>query len=204
MTGRAKARPLFDRLTVLSDAVAGAMSRLRDREAEHGQVVAKITAATDAIVEAHAVGDDAEAARLSVERATLEGGVIRDAEERVEGARVALSRAEVELSMFAASNVDGLLAEWQPDAFAAVEAVEAAVAGLEQARSRWLAVQADAASLLRLAGQGTSELPVFPERLETLVRDARRAGGVAVPAPLPSGCAQLQTSAPTGSVARRS
>jgi hypothetical protein len=30
-------------------------------------------------------------------------------------------------------------------------------------------------------------LPPFPERLATLVRDARRAGGVDVPAPIPGG-----------------
>jgi hypothetical protein len=185
MTRRAKKRPLSDRLTALGDAVTSAKARLRDMELEHGQVTAKIAAASDAIVEAHAIGDTAEATRLSTERAKLEGGVIRDAEERLAGARVAVSRAEVELSTFAASNVEGLLAESRPAALAAVQAVEAAVAGLEQARSEWNAVQADVAGLLRLAGQSTRDLPVFPPRLDTLVQDARRAGGVDVPAPLP-------------------
>jgi hypothetical protein len=41
------------------------------------------------------------------------------------------------------------------------------------------------AGLLRTAGRDTGALPVFPERLAGLVRDARRAGGSDVPAPLP-------------------
>jgi len=185
MTARAKARPLSDRLAELSDAVTAAKQRARDAELEHGQVVAKITAARDAIVEAHAVGDAATAARLSKDRARLEGATLRGAEERLEGARVALSRAEVEVSTFAASNLQGLLAERQPDAQAAVEAVEAAVEALGQAQAGWNAAEADTAALLRLAGADTGSLPKFPERLATLVRDARRAGQVGVPAPLP-------------------
>jgi hypothetical protein len=46
-------------------------------------------------------------------------------------------------------------------------------------------VESEAAALLRLAGRDTRDLPRFPELLANLVRDARRAGGVGVPTPLP-------------------
>ena len=177
---------MSDRLSALSAAVTAAKERARAMELEHGQVVAMIAAARDGIVEAHAVGDDAAVARLSKDREQLEGGAIRDAEERLEGARVAVSRAEVEVSTYAASNIEGLLRERHPSARAAVKAVAASVAALGQAQGKWDTVQADVAALLRLAGQNTGSLPRFPETLATLVRDARRAGGVDVPAPLPA------------------
>ncbi len=51
------------------------------------------------------------------------------------------------------------------------------------------------AALLRVAGRDPSVLPRFPELLANLSRDARRAGGVGVPAPLP-GQAAFVTIAP--------
>ena len=86
-----------------------------------------------------------------------------------------------------APNIEGLLRERHPSARAAVKAVAASVAALGQAQGKWNQVQADVAALLRLAGQNTGTLPRFPETLATLVRDARRAGGVAVLPPLPGG-----------------
>ena len=75
--------PLTDRLTALRAAVTAAKDRLRAVEHEHAQVAAKIAAATDAIVEAHAIGDEATAARLGKDRAELEGATLREAEERL-------------------------------------------------------------------------------------------------------------------------
>ena len=42
-------------------------------------------------------------------------------------------------------------------------------------------------ALLRLAGQSTAEVPRFPQQLEMLVRDAKRAADVRVLAPVPGG-----------------
>jgi ABC-type taurine transport system substrate-binding protein len=110
---------------------------------------------------------------------------LREAGERLEGAKRAVARAEVERSTFAVENADGLIAERRPDALAAVEEVEAAVQRLSEAHGRWHAVSGEVAGLLRLAGRDSRDIPSFPAELEELVRDARRAGGVPVPAPLP-------------------
>ena len=48
---------------------------------------------------------------------------LREAEDRLEGAKRAAVRADVDRSTFAAENVDGLIAERRPDASVAVEEV---------------------------------------------------------------------------------
>jgi hypothetical protein len=73
-----------------------------------------------------------------------------------------------------------------PEAVAAARAVEQ----FGHAYGQWQAVAAEIVGLLRLAGGDTS-LPAFPERLASLVRDARRADGVQVPPPIPGGTAAL-------------
>ena len=158
--------------------------RARAAELEHNRMKAQVEEATEAIVEAHASGDAARAEKLGKERSRLEGAV-RQAGERLEGARLAVTRAETERGLFAAESLDGLIAEREPDARAAAQAVEDAVEQLRAAQAQWTMVETDAASLLRLAGRSTNVLPRFPEALAALVRDARRAGGVDVPAPLP-------------------
>jgi hypothetical protein len=70
-------------------------------------------------------------------------------------------------------------------ALAAVEEVEAAVQRLAEAHGRWHAVAGEVSGLLRLAGRDSRDMPTFRAELEELVRDARQAGAVAVPPPLP-------------------
>jgi hypothetical protein len=185
MTARKQDRPLTARLIELGVAVRAAKQRERECEQAQRRFAADVARLTDVIVDAHADGDDARAAKASRERATLEAGGAREAGERLEGARRAAQRAEADRATFLVENVDALIAEREPDARAAAQAVEEAVERLGQAQAAWNAVEADVAALLRLAGKNTGELPQFPEALATLVRDARRAGGVDVPAPLP-------------------
>jgi hypothetical protein len=183
----ARKTPLSDRLAELSAAVPVANQHARALELEHRRVVAEIARLTDAIADAYADGDDARAAKAITQRATLETGSLREAEERLEGARRAVSRAESERGMFAREHTEALIAERRPDAVAAAEAVEAAIEQLGDAHARWQAVAAEVAGLLRLAGRDSRDMPTFPARLTDLVRDARRAGGVGVPAPVPGG-----------------
>lgn len=185
MTRRAKERPLSDRLAALGEAMTAAKQRERECELEHRRVDAEIAQLTDAIADAYADNDEARAAKASKQRASLEDGSLREAEERLEGARRAVQRADVERATFAAENIDGLLAERQGDALAVARAVENAVEDLGQAHAAWNGVESDVAGLLRLAGRDTRDVPTFPDPLANLVRDARRAGGVGVPAPLP-------------------
>jgi hypothetical protein len=194
MTARKRDRPLSARLAELGDAVIAAQQRVREMEAESVRVKASVDEATEGIVEAHAAGNMALAEKLSTDRERLEGSAVRDAGERVEGASRALMRAEAERGLFAVESIDGLLAEIEPDARAAASAVEEAVEQLGHAQARWNAVQADVAAVLRIAGQST-QLPQFPERLATLVREAKRAGGVGVPAPVPPSLPSIRKAA---------
>jgi hypothetical protein len=178
--------PLSDRLAALSEAVPAANRRARECELAHRRVVAEIAQLTDAVTDAYADGDEGRAAKASKQRAALEQGSLREAEERLEGARRAVQRADVERSTFAMENIDGLIAERRADATAAAAAVEEAVEALGEAHARWQGVAAEVMSLLRLTG-GDTRLPAFPEKLSDLVRDARRAGGVGCPPPVPGG-----------------
>ena len=185
MSARNPKRPLSARLAELSEAIVRGNQRVRDAEIAQRRAEADVARLRDAVIDAHADGDEQRAAKASRERAELEQSALREAQERLEGARRAVQRADVERSTFAVQSIDALIAEREPDARAAARAVEEAVERLGQARAAWNAVEADVAALLRLAGKNTGELPRFPEALATLVRDARRAGGVDVPAPLP-------------------
>ena len=138
----------------------------------------------EARIEAFAAQDDTAADKLAVDRAEAER-VVSEFAERLEGARRATHRADVELSTFAASNLAALLSERVPQAQAAVGAVTQALEALTSAHSSWLAVETESMRLLRLAGHDTRDQPRFPERLAELVRDARRAGDEIVPLPLP-------------------
>lgn len=183
----ARKMPLSDRLGELSAAVPAAKRRERECDMAFRDVTANVAHLRDAILDAHADGDEQRAAKASKERAKLEGGALRDAEERLEGAKRAVSRAEAERGVFAAENIDGLLIERGSDAMAVAKAAEGALERLGEAHAAWGAMEQEIGGLLRLAGRDTRDLARFPEPLANLVRDARRIGGVRVPAPLPLG-----------------
>ena len=182
MTGGAKARPVSARLVELGDAIVAAKQRARAAELGHREITAKVEQTTEAIKDAYAAGDEAKAAKLGRERAKLAGDTTPG--ERLEGAQRAVAKAEASRGLYASENADGLIAELEPDARAAAQAVEDAVEQLGAAHAAWSGVQSDVAALLRLAGRSTA-LPAFPPALLDLTRDARRAGGVGVPLPLP-------------------
>ena len=199
MTPRKQDRPLTARLAQLGEALVAAKQRVRERELEHRRVAAEIAQLTDAVANAFADNDEARAAEASKQRASLEQGGLREAEERLEGARRAAQHADVERATFAAENIDGLIAERQSDAEAVARAVDDAVGQLGRAHADWQAVGGEVATLLRLAGRDTS-LPAFPPRLADLVRDSRRAQAV-VPPPVPGGL-EIVTSTSTSTLSR--
>jgi hypothetical protein len=196
MTARKQDRPLSARLAVLSEAVPAAQRRARECEMTHRRVVAEIAQLTDAVAEAYADDDEARAAKASKQRATLELGSLRDAEERLEGARRAQQRADVERATFAAENLPGLLHERADEAQAVARQVEQALARLMQAHVAWTATEQDVAALFRLAGRETRDVARFPAELAELVRHARRVGAIEVPAPLPVAIAGAPARAP--------
>ena len=113
----------------------------------------------------------------------------------MEAAQRAVGLADAEHGSYAAQNLPELLLERSPDARAAADAVEQAVADLVQAKVKWDAIQADAIALLRLAGASTAGLPSFPNRLADLVRDARRVGGIGCPPPIDAPTASVSEAA---------
>jgi hypothetical protein len=127
MTARKQDRPLSARLDKLGAALVAAKQRERECELGHRRVAAEIAQLTDAIADAYADNDEARAAKASTQRASLEQGRLREAEERLQGARRAAQRADVERATFAAGTIDGLIAEREVDALAAARAVEDAV-----------------------------------------------------------------------------
>jgi hypothetical protein len=176
-------RPLTDRMAELGEAVAAAKIKARELEVAEQSIRAEVATLSEAVIEAHAVGDNALGVKLSKQRARAEGAGLRDASERLEGAKRAVDRAEVERATFCAENVDRLLREKKPDADAAAQAVQDAVAALAAAQKQWDSAQSGLAAILRLAGRSTEGLPVFPTALVDLTRHARRAGQVDVPSP---------------------
>jgi len=189
-------RPCQARLAELGAAVAAARARVREAETAHQRALAEIARFKDVAIEAYSVGDEPRAAKASKERARLEGSALRDASERVQGAQLAATTAEDERGRYAAERADELLHELEPDARAAAQAVEDAVEALTRAHSRWNEAQATVANLLRSAGRDTGTLPEFPGALATLVRDARRAGDLRVPPPLPGGRSMIPSKRP--------
>jgi len=184
MTARTK-QPLNARLAEHGAAVTTAKQRVRELELTHGRVAADVARLRDATVDSFADGDEQRAAKASRERATLERDGLPEAVERLEGARRALQRAEVEAGAFAVEHLDGLVRERSEQAHAAARQVEEALDGLAKAYAAWTAVEQDVAGLYRLAGQPTQDVARFPAELAELVRHARRVGDVEVPAPLP-------------------
>jgi hypothetical protein len=182
MTARKTRQPLNTRLGELEQAVAAARAREREVEREREIAKAEVARITEGLVEAFARGDEVAAGRLASERADAEWAV---AAERLEGARRATQRAEVELSTFARENLEGLLRERVPQANAAAHAVTDALEALHAAHAEWTSVEVASMALLRLAGQRTDSQPRFPPALAALVRDARRVDAGNVPLPLP-------------------
>jgi hypothetical protein len=121
------------RLAELGAAVVAAKQRVRDAEIAQRRVEADVARLRDAVIDAHADGDEARAAKARSERATLERDGLPEAVERFEGARLALQRAEIEVGAFAVEHLDGLLSELRPDAVRVAEAVEEAVEQLSRA-----------------------------------------------------------------------
>jgi hypothetical protein len=185
MTGRKKApaTPLHDRLAELRDAIVTAKRRAREVELEHQAAQAEVERIGEARVEAFAAGDEPLADDLQAERVSAEQAV-RDFAERVAGAERAVQHAEAEHARFARANLGGLLAERTEDARKVAADVEAAVQALQAAHRNWNAMDTEVGALFGLAEVRTHRA-TFPQALENLVRDARRASGVSVPPPLP-------------------
>jgi formate dehydrogenase maturation protein FdhE len=176
-------RPHSAQLTELGEQITLARQRARELELAQQRITDEAAALAEEIIECHATGDDVRATKLGKTRARLEGVAIREAGERLEGAKRAIDRAEVERSAFCMEHADELLAERRPDAEAAAAAVRDAVEALAAAQKMWDSAQSDLAAISRLAGPSTESLPRFPEALADLTRHARRAGQVDVPTP---------------------
>jgi hypothetical protein len=164
--------------------VPAAKRRERECELAHRRAEGEIARLRDAVIDAHADGDERRAAQASKERDAAERTALRDSAERLEGARRAAARAEAEAGVFTRENIDGLLEEHELAARGAAGAVVDGLAQFINAVAAWNAAQAKIAALLRRAGRDAKDLPTLPAPLEQLARDARRAD-TRIPAPLP-------------------
>jgi len=184
-------RPLSMRLADLDEALAAAHVRVREVKTRHAAAAAKAVELREAQVEAFATGNETAAKKLQAQRDKAEAEATGPWPERVAGAERAVQRADAERVTYAMENYEGLIGERQPDAATAVDAVRDALTSLRDAHQAWHAVEQDVAALIALAGHDASRMPRFPGQLEDLVRDARRARGLDVPAPLPVAMAPM-------------
>ncbi len=177
-------KSLDEQLTALGQAVTASKRRVREVCDQHHASRREVERLTESRVEAFAAGDERLADKLLAERQAAEA-TVREFEERVAGAELAAQRAEAEQAQFATHNCDALFTERGPAADAAAGAVKDVVGQLVAAKARWEAIASETANLLRLAGRSTQHVPTFPAQLGDLAKDARRAGDVDVPRPVP-------------------
>ncbi len=177
-------KSLDEQLAALGRAVTASKARAREVRDQHHASKVEVERLTESRVEAFAAGDERLADKLLAERQAAEA-TVREFEERVAGAERAAQRAEAEQAQFATHNCDALFTERGPAADAAVGAVKDAVGQLVAAKQAWDGIAAATAVLLRFAGRSTADIPSFPAQIGDLAKDARRAGAVDVPRPVP-------------------
>jgi hypothetical protein len=181
---RRKTQSLDEQLAELGQAVIDAKTRARAVRHQQHLAEGEVRRLSEARVEAFAASDEPLADRLQAERLKPEA-TVRELQERVAGADLAIQRAEAERAQFATHEAEAIFAERAADADAAVAAVKDAVGQLVAAKARWESIAAETANLLRLAGRSTAHGPTFPVQLGELAKDARRAGEIDVPLPIP-------------------
>ena len=139
------------------------------------------------MIEAHAEGDDAKAAKLRKRLEAAEETAKRLREEKLVGVQRAAQRAEADRLAFVANNYEPLLDERRPRAEQVARDVESTLVALVEAHAAWQATECEVIALMGLAGKGHDRTPEFPPHLAAVVRDVGRFGGAGVPAPVPGG-----------------
>lgn len=148
---------------------------------------AQVEEARNAVIEAHAEGDDAKAAKLRKRLQAAEEDAKRLRDEKLVGVQRAQQRAEADRVTFVANNYAALLDERRPKAEEVARGVEEAIAAVAQAHAAWQAVEAEVMSLMRLAGKARDRTPELSAKLTSVVHDISRLEAGTVPAPIPGG-----------------
>jgi len=175
-------KTLMAQLAEREQQVAAAHTKVAEIEEQARQASAEAERLREALVEAFAADDKAEAEKLTraVDKAQLHAA--EPWRERVDGSKRAANRLQAEVDAWRAEHVRELLDEVSPSAHAAVEAVRTAIAALEEARQGWHQT-ADRVSALIRGSIDPKAMPSF-DRVDSAVREFRRDVGPIEP-PLP-------------------
>jgi hypothetical protein len=159
----------------------------RERKIRSEQAVAlEAVRAADRALEDHYAqeGADPEPSGLLGERAVALERADQPWEARVAGAKRQEAAAESELSRYVTDHLGDLMAEAEPEAKKAAEAVGEKMAELTEAIEGWYAVEQRVVSILGpVPGMTGRDLPRPP--FEGLRSELRRLHGEEIPAPLP-------------------
>ncbi|QEC48961.1 hypothetical protein FSW04_16200 [Baekduia soli] len=185
---------LHDELAVLDQAIAEARARTRETQAAAASAHSDAARLTEELTEAFATGDETMAAKLTKAMSKAQAVAGEPWEQRILGAERAANRAQAARDGWVAEHVGGLLAEIEPEASAATDAIVDLVDQLEAARVHWHAVGHRVEALVRAAGWDVRAVP-SGEGLDQAIRDTRIALADP-PRPLPSNVPQTISIAP--------
>jgi hypothetical protein len=135
MTARAK-RSAHAELDELRQQAATERVKARELEAEEHAARAEIAAAADAVVRAYADQNDAAAKKATLRRDKAERAA-SDLADRQAAARVRIDRAERAVSSYEREHARELIAELEPAATEATDALRHHATGLIEAHRRW-------------------------------------------------------------------
>jgi hypothetical protein len=166
--------------------VADARATLGDGEAASQAAERGYQGVRQAVVEAHARGDEEAVGRLSGELTDAERELDR-LSLRLDGLRLAVRQREQEERRFLAENVGGLLKEHASDAQAARERLRQTFSEVQAAFEEYRAAEARTQGLITASGQGQVLRPQgLPFPVQDLIRQVERTDVDAIPAPLPA------------------
>jgi len=142
-------KTLMAQLAEREQQVAAAHAKVAEIEEQARQATAEAARSREALVEAYASGDAAQAEKLVQAKVGAEAVAGEPWRERVDGSKRAANRMQAEVDGWRIQNVRQLLDEVAPDAHGAAEAILTAVAAVEEARRHWHEVATRVASLVR-------------------------------------------------------
>ena len=183
--------PAATRLRKHEQTVDGARERVRAAELAQRAGSDQADQLHAALVEAIASDDskaqrDIRAARRALE--DQEHGAL------VEGAHLALKRAEADLSRFLIESYDALIAEHTPRAVAAQERLGGALVEYVAALNEWHGTANVSGALYHAAGRGTGrDVPSLPPAFDALRQEIKRVNDHHIPSPIPREMATTAT-----------
>lgn len=173
----------LDQLAEREEQVAAARAKVDETKQRARHAQAEADRLREALTEAYSVDDQAQVDKLTRAKVKADARAAEPWAERTAGSERAANRLQAEVDAWRLQNFRELLAEIEPEAHAAAEAVTTKVAELEQARRHWHEVSARVSALVADV-PGINQRTANFDQVDAAVRQLRRDIG-SVPLPLP-------------------